>query len=55
MVKDKIRILQDEVDMLYAEYGLTDEVLDKQLEVNRLKHKHDVADEEEIIYDGYVQ
>ncbi len=46
---------QKEVDKLYAEHGLTDEVLDKQIAINKLRHAHDIVDESEKIYKDYVQ
>lgn len=46
---------QKEVDKLYKEHGLTDEVLDKQIAINKLRHAHNITDKETIIHDGYVQ
>ena len=46
---------QKEVDKLYKEHGLTDEVLEKQAKINQLRHKHGIVDESKIIYDKYVQ
>ena len=46
---------QQEVDKLYAENGLTDEVLDKQIAINKLRHAHDIPDESEKVYGDYVQ
>lgn len=54
-MKEKLEKLQKEVDTLYAEDGLTDEVLDKQLEINKLRHMHDITDENQIVYEDYVQ
>lgn len=48
--------LQEEVNKLYELYGLTDEVLDKQIEINKLRNELDIPDETEIINDeGFVQ
>ena len=46
---------QKEVDQLYAENGLTDEVLDKQIEINKLRHGHDIPDTGESVHEDYVQ
>lgn len=46
---------QQEVDKLYAENGLTDEVLDKQIEINKLRNAHNITDKEQKIYKDYVQ
>lgn len=54
-LKETLRIKQEEVDELYKEKGLTDEVLEKQIEINRIRCENDIPDEQEIIYDKYVQ
>ena len=46
---------QKEVDELYEEHGLTDEVLDKQIAINKLRHAHDIPDESEMVHEDYVQ
>lgn len=46
---------QKELDKLYEEQGLTDEVLDRQIEINKLRYAHDVVDKSNVVYDGYVQ
>ena len=48
-------ILQGVCTELYEEYGLTEEVLDLQTVINRLRHKHDITDESERINDNFVQ
>ena len=47
--------LQKLVDKQYEEEGLTDEVLEKQLEVNKLRHKHNISDESNRLHEEYVQ
>lgn len=54
-MEEKLAKLQKEVDQLYDEHGLTDEVLDKQIAINKLRHEHDITDKENIIHEGYVQ
>ena len=46
---------QAEVDELYAEQGLTDEVLDKQTEINRIRNKENITDKKQRIYKNFVQ
>ena len=46
---------QTEVDQLYKKHGLTDEVLDKQIAINKLRHAHDITDKENTTYEEYVQ
>lgn len=53
--KIQIQNLQRQVDKDYEKHGLTDEVLDKQLEVNKLRHKHDISDKSNRVHEEYVQ
>jgi len=46
---------QKEVDELFEKDGLTDEVLDKQIAINKLRHAHDIPDESEKVHEDYVQ
>lgn len=46
---------QKEVDELFKKEGLTDEVLDKQIAINKLRHAHNIPDETETIHENYVQ
>ena len=52
---DKLKQLQDICTELYNEYGLTDEVLDLQTVINRLRHKHNITDESNCVHENYVQ
>lgn len=54
-MEEKLAKMQKEVDKLYDKYGLTDEVLDKQIEINKLRHEHDISDESNRINKKYVQ
>lgn len=47
--------LQKEIDELYEKEGLTDEVLDKQIYVNKLRNAHDISDKSNRINGEYVQ
>lgn len=46
---------QKEIDELYKKEGLTDEVLDKQIEINKLRHEHNISDKSNRLYKNYVQ
>ena len=46
---------QKKIDKLYEEEGLTDRVLDMQLEVNEKRFKHDISDPNQKVYQEYVQ
>lgn len=54
-IKQKLRSMQDKVEKLYEEQGLSDEVLELQIEINRLRTEFDIADEKDVINGGFVQ
>lgn len=54
-MEEKLAKLQKEVDQLYEKDGLTDEVLDKQIAINKLRHEHNITDKEKTIHENYVQ
>lgn len=54
-MKEKIAKMQAEVDKEYAEKGYSDELLEKQVKINELRHEHDICDESKIVYDKFVQ
>ena len=39
---------QKEIDELYEKEGLTDEVLDKQIYINKLRNAHNITDKTKI-------
>lgn len=47
--------LQKEINELYEKESLTDEVLDKQIYVNKLRNAHDISDKSNHINGEYVQ
>jgi len=53
--KIQIKNLQRYVDRQYKEQGLTDEVLNKQLEINKLRNKHNISDKSKRLHEKYVQ
>ena len=54
-MEEKLKQMQEKCDKLYAKDGLTDEVLDKQIEINKLRHKHDISDKKNQVYKEFVQ
>ena len=51
-----IRNRQRVLNRKYKEEGLTDEILDEQIELNKLRHEHDIRDDfEESLHEDYVQ
>ena len=54
-MKDKIETLQEICTELHEKQGLTDGVLDLQIAINKLRHKHNISDEKNKVYKNYVQ
>ena len=46
---------QADVEDQMGKYGLTDELLETQVEINEKRHELDIPDKKEIIYDEFVQ
>ena len=46
---------QENLNKEYAEKGLTDEIFEEQLEINRLRNEHDISDESNKIHKEFVQ
>ena len=54
-MQNKLKELQEKVDKIYETEGLTDTVLDLQLEINALRNEHDIPDDNEKTYKDWVQ
>ena len=54
-MEEKLAEMQKEVDQLYEKHGLTDEVLDKQIKINKLRHEQNISDKTNVIHQNYVQ
>lgn len=58
---DRIKLIkeldkeQEEITKLYEAEGLTDEVLEAQIELNKERNLHDIPDESEFVYEKFVQ
>ena len=50
-----IKNQQRDINKRYVEEGLTDEILDQQIKLNKLRNEHDIVDESEIVYEDFVQ
>ncbi len=46
---------QAELTNKYEKFGLTDEILDKQIEINEKRHKLDIPDKDNFVYEEFVQ
>ena len=55
MLKLEIEKEQKELNMKYEKEGLTDEVLDNQVKLNRKRNKWNIPDEDNFIYENFVQ
>lgn len=53
--KWRINKEQKKVNQLLEEEGFTDEVLERQVAINKKRAKHNIVDESKIIHDKYVQ
>lgn len=56
-IKKILSKLQSEITDLYEELGLTDEVLDLQTNINKIRHKYNLPDESKLTEsnEGFVQ
>lgn len=46
---------QSDLNKEYKLYGLSDELLEKQIELNMKRHEHDIPDKNQLNDEGYVQ
>ena len=51
----KLDAMQQKLNTIYEQDGLTDQVLDLQLEINEIRHKENIPDTNETIHKQYVQ
>ena len=50
-----LKLLHQECNTLYENYGATDEVISLQVAINSFRHKFNIVDDSEKIYDDFVQ
>ena len=55
MDKSELEKRQAEIDAEVIKYGITDEVIDKQIELNKLRNEHDINLENELNSEGFAQ
>ena len=54
--KYNLRNRQRKINKKYAETGLTDEILNEQVKINKERHEYDIVDETELnTLDEFVQ
>lgn len=53
--KIQIKNKQRAINKAYEEKGLTKEILDAQIELNRKKHQHNISDSDKRVHENYVQ
>ena len=53
--KIQLKNRQRHIDKLYKRDGLTDEVFEAQVELNKLRNELDIPDSSNFIYENYVQ
>ena len=46
---------QADLNKKYELCGLTDEILDKQVEINKRRHELDISDKDKLVYEDFVQ
>ena len=54
-MEERLAKMQAEVDELYAKEGVSDKVLEKQVEINTLRNQYDITDTDELVYETFVQ
>lgn len=54
-LKKRLESEQELVDQLYEREGLTPEVLNKQIEINKMRNEYDIHDKSETVHEDYVQ
>ncbi len=57
IIKKLLDYLQSKNNQKYEKDGLTDEVLERQVEINEYRNRYDITDEDSVISDneGFVQ
>ena len=53
--KDTLKEEQEILNKKYEKEGLTDEVLEQQVALNKKRNELNIPDEEEFIYENFVQ
>ena len=51
----RLQSRQKQINKMFEEEGLTDEILNEQLEINKRRHELDIHDPNEEVNDKFVQ
>lgn len=51
----RLQSRQKQINRMFEEEGLTDEILNEQLEINKRRHELDIHDPNEEVNDNFVQ
>lgn len=55
IINGMLNLTQKTINIAYKKKGASDKVIDAQVRLNKLRHKHDIADKNEIVYEEFVQ
>lgn len=53
--KVRLRNKQRHLNKLFEKFGLTDDILEEQLKINEERNSLDIPDEEEFVFENFVQ
>ena len=51
----QIKNKQRAINKAYEKHGLTDEILQAQIELNKKRHEHNISDSDKRVHENYVQ
>jgi len=54
-IVEKLNKMQDKLNKEFEKKGLTDEILETQIEINKIRSEYDITDERELHEGGYLQ
>ena len=54
-LREELNQKQEEINKEFVEKGLTDEIIQRQIEINKLRNANDIPDTCEFVYEDYVQ
>ena len=54
-LREELHQKQEEINKEYVEKGPSDEIIQRQIEINKLRNANNIPDTREFIYEDYVQ
>lgn len=54
-IVEKLNKMQDKLNKEFEKKGLTDEILETQIEINKIRSEYNITDERELHEGGYLQ